>query len=105
MVICLGTSGTLVLRRARTRRTVGTSTQFKRPVELMEAVVPQKLVESMELMVAVLRKKLSHADGQGGAGLLLTTLLLLLQNEPRKVALPLYCIDCIPPSLTHQLSS
>ena len=68
MVICLGPSGALLLRRARTRRTVGTSsTQFERPVELMEAVVPQKLVESKELLVAVLQKKLSHADGQGSA--------------------------------------
>ena len=40
-------------------------------MEFIEAVVLQKLVEFMESMVAVFRKKLSHADGQGVGGLLL----------------------------------
>ena len=59
MVISLGPSGTLVLRRARTRGSSGSSV----------AVVA---------VVAVLQRKLSHADGQGVGGLRLRLLLLLL---------------------------
>ena len=64
MVICLGLHGTVVVRRARTRRAVGTSST--EAVEFMVAVVPEKLADFMESVVPVLRK-ISHTPTARGS--------------------------------------
>ena len=75
MVICLGCLNLCASGRRQVVKSFKSSSRQAESVEAVEAVeavkqsCPPKLVEVVEFRESDVRKKLSHADGQGVGGL------------------------------------